>query len=1001
MKKTKLSKILGIGLTVALVCGLAMAFAAPVSADDDEWSAYALPDAGLDGDYFMDDTITTVGPMERDVDGYFWAYAEFGAGEDEIMHSLDTEGRTWEITDFSADVAGVDIVAIVCSPLDANVVYAADVNEVYKTEDGGDTWEEVGDFDIDIGGDISTLAVGWDDDNDPRVFVGCTDDAAGDDDGDATDDGIFYLYDVPFGADWASLELDVGEDAGLDDDLSVFGLAVSPTFADDPWQAALVVSTENGQTFLVSHEGSDTGGWTAVEIDDDADADMEATEGSDPVFPSDWTGPDWEGEDTEVFVGIVGPLHAGGEGGVVRIYGDDAGDFEILDDIDDDVRSMDIVGAMGSTQMLAGEEDDADVWFSWDDGDNWEQATVEGIGPAGAGPVLAVAMDSAFNEDAGMGWATTDGAECGVSMTIDGGTSWQGVGLMDTDIDELLAAAIVVDSPEMVYLLTEDAGNAAELLRYDSGADVWTRLYEEAQYNIGAPDTFAVLGDTILLADAGNTDIIVSSNAGQTFAAPDEEPADNINALLLVDEETWWVGDDDGDLYVTDDAGDRTWDVFDITNDAITSLAVRGDEAICGTADGEIWYSEDAGETWDIVGEQIDATAADNDTYVCFDAGNDNSDVIYAASDDTLARFQFLTTDLTEDWEVYDDGTAPANTLDDATGIACLEGVLYAGNGDDAEGVMRVVEPLFDLDDVTNSEIDEEVDAGMAAGDILDGGIIITATSPNTIWGIETGAGGDQVLWTYTDLMIGPTAGLMASPDTTTYTLAWDGFGNATDYEVASYSDEDMRAAYVSYDQDTGDDDPLVIVDDDNAGEFVDGGTNYWWQVRASAPVHSKWSAVSSFNTGAAQLGVDEDTFAPSLGATNVPASPSFAWGNLEDADSYVMQLSDTADFSNILEEATVTSPSYQATSTLNAGQNYFWRVKSIAGATESIWSVGTFTIAVPAPEAPTPPPPAEAPQIVIPAAEQIAPKWIYAIIGIGATLATVVIVLITKTRKH
>ncbi|UCC90767.1 MAG: hypothetical protein JSW24_00970 [Dehalococcoidia bacterium] len=39
-------------------------------------------------------------------------------------------------------------------------------------------------------------------------------------------------------------------------------------------------------------------------------------------------------------------------------------------------------------------------------------------------------------------------------------------------------------------------------------------------------------------------------------------------------------------------------------------------------------------------------------------------------------------------------------------------------------------------------------------------------------------------------------------------------------------------------------------------------------------------------------------------------------------------------------------------------------------------------------------------PVIDIPPAQQITPIWIYAIIGVGAALAIVVIVLIVRTRK-
>jgi hypothetical protein len=43
---------------------------------------------------------------------------------------------------------------------------------------------------------------------------------------------------------------------------------------------------------------------------------------------------------------------------------------------------------------------------------------------------------------------------------------------------------------------------------------------------------------------------------------------------------------------------------------------------------------------------------------------------------------------------------------------------------------------------------------------------------------------------------------------------------------------------------------------------------------------------------------------------------------------------------------------------------------------------------------------PTPAPVVEIPPAQQITPTWVYAIIGIGAALAVVVIVYIIRTRK-
>ena len=81
----------------------------------------------------------------------------------------------------------------------------------------------------------------------------------------------------------------------------------------------------------------------------------------------------------------------------------------------------------------------------------------------------------------------------------------------------------------------------------------------------------------------------------------------------------------------------------------------------------------------------------------------------------------------------------------------------------------------------------------------------------------------------------------------------------------------------------------------------------------------------------------------------------------------------------------------------------YYWQVIAWEDGTRlTTSSVGVFnTMAEPV--EPTPPVVVEtqpAPVINIPPAEQITPTWIYAIIGIGAALAVVVIVLIVRTRR-
>jgi len=1053
MKNRKLSKILGVVLTLSLVFSLGLVFtAAPVAADDDEWSMYDFPAQGAGSDYFFDITVTD-GPavIDRDADGYFWAYVQLGAGNDHVIKSLDTEGRTWDLTAYDTDFpGGGPVVDIDCSPLDADVAYiiGGTTNTVYKTLDGGDSWAEVGNAALLIDSRaaavvLADIAVGWDDDGDARVFVSGT---------SATPEGIvFYMYDVAFGTNWMDLTADVIGAVPL----GILGLSVSPAFEDDAFQSVLAINATD--TYIAYHVGSNPGGWADILIQNTTPAAFVAVDGSDPAYPEDFNSDDFNADDQEIFVGIDGALHAAGNGGVVRICGVTPACREILDpaDLTEDIISLDVVGNVGNVQLLAGESgrraaSGCDVWYSYDDGEQWDSAGAQGIQPAGAIGALAgntyVIMDDDFDEDTGMGWAATDAVavatETCFSGTIDGGASWQGYSLINTDSVNLFSFAVQAKSPDTVWWFSDDTAGDADLFRFDGSN--WERVYEENQYAgalIANPDAVTAYDDTVVLYDtaATTTDIIFSSNGGQTFADTDEEPCDDaaaegINVLIMVDEETWWVGDSGiaggGDLYVTDDAGDRCWTgPFDIvaTADSITSLAVSGDTALAGNNDSEAFYSDDEGETWLQVdtGTPVDAGVADN-TYVAFDDGDAN--IAYAAADDTLARFTDLS-DLAGNWEAWDfmgDQAAFADTLAAQVtfnGISCLDGVVYASTVDlmttdfdndanaatvDAAGALwRCVNPLEDLLDADASDWDWPtagltVTAAVVGTDNFDG-LQVTPIGSNALWCNDASL---VTLWVYDDLLVGPTDGLLCDPGTDQLILEWDGLsGNATDWDVMVYSSEDMRAAYRSFDDNTADDDTILIAQDGVvtpgvAGHVIslDSCTMQWWKVRAFAPVHSKWSAVQTCGTGAGLLGIDEYTFSPTPGDVDVPLDPSFGWVNLS-VDSYDFEFSTVADFSTIMDSASIVDPVYNLPMTLEYDTNYFWRARPVCGGTPGTWAYATFTTTTESAVAPAPPP-ADTPEIVIPPVQQITPKYIYAIIAIGASLAGLVIGLIVRTRR-
>jgi len=652
----------------------------------------------------------------------------------------------------------------------------------------------------------------------------------------------------------------------------------------------------------------------------------------------------------------------------------------------------------------------ADVWYSDDDGDNWLQASDEGIQPAGQGNTYVI-CDEDIADD-GMGWAATDASAGdndggGLHLTMSGGESWVGIGMLDTDAAALVDIGPSPDwvSDDFMFVLYSNTDLDVEMLRYD-GTN-WERIFEsDDQYGAQTLDLIDCSpefgsDETVYAALTGGPNIFISEDSGTIWTETRNAPI-TMASWLIVDSDTIIAGGTDSNVYVTDLQGRRAWDDYAVTttaNQTITSLAADGDTVICGTDGSEVFLSEDFAEEWDVVGDLAAETTADQATYVGFDT--DDISIIYAASDDVVCRY-LDTGDTTLDWEVFTlDGTPS-----DITGLAVADGVVYVSDAaqptDGADGaIQRTVNPLDDVDDVDETEFDHMFEGLTDAAD-EEFDLMYLSEGSTFLFGVDLDS---AIIWTLEDLLVGPPTGGSSDPGEDSCTLDWNAFDNATDYDVRVYSDSDMGLAYEWYDAATGDDDPVLNVTDAvttgaHAGDDLDAGTQYWWQVRATEPLNSKWSDVWTFTTLPATMTIDADQFGPAIGATNVPIMPSFGWALITEADHYMFELADNPDFTTPIVSTTTTNPVFQLDTALAYSTNYFWRVKAVSGTAESDWATGTFTTMAEPVVAPAPPPPAEAPTITIPPTEEVAPKWIYAIIGIGASLAVVVIVLIVRTRK-
>jgi len=302
----------------------------------------------------------------------------------------------------------------------------------------------------------------------------------------------------------------------------------------------------------------------------------------------------------------------------------------------------------------------------------------------------------------------------------------------------------------------------------------------------------------------------------------------------------------------------------------------------------------------------------------------------------------------------------------------------------------------------------------------------LTADTNTFLWAIDNepydmAMGALGTVWQYEDCVAkaGPTlktpindAKIAADPCecyNAPFALSWERLCLACEYDVQIAADADFTILVI--------DERNYLPGDPEHPAFIVGkelacAATFYWRVRSANAefcgdiIHSPWSEVRSFTVEIGPFG-GVTLLAPAQGATDVAVTNvGFTWSGVTGATGYRFLLSGRSDVTVPLVSTVITSTGYTYTGTLDNSTPYYWRVSAMKDDTIlGTSAIGTFTtVAVAVP--PTPPvvieevPPAAPPVIKIPPAQMITPTWIYAIIGVGAALAIVVIVLIVRTRR-
>lgn len=999
MFKTKISKVLGVVLTAAMVLSM-FTVATPVAAANQAWSKISLPGSGSTGGYVVSapgDRFDNIGILEWNADkSAVYATAEYD-GAAAIFKSTDA-GRTWKKLTIPTVTGGI-IYDFVASSVNVNELYFTDGRDIFTSKDGGATWNYLSNVFTwatanawatpPISGTnlIVTLDIGYAGAN-KYVFVG-TAVFGGTDSGN----GVYMCQETAFGMPWSDLDID-SQRASAWTACSVWDVVVDPTdFATK--QGVLAVATNNSSKTVITAKyfGNQ---WNQTALCKDAEVMQDnVTSIATPYHAELWLPADFSSSLTSgKFQAWLALATFSGQGDVYLWYGgaDKTIDLNVSGlGSETEVSDIDGAGGVGTAKLIIGgylstATDVPSTWYSAD-GLTFAKTSKAPTGDDGWYNAEVTVLALADFATSGKALAGTGGWDCGVSYTADFGKTWNQISMMSQAITEIDNIA------GNLFIVTYDYVEGS-VWRLTNG--VYERVFSTSMVSESGYIDVAVspAGDAVFVADLGGTTIWRSLDNGQTFTAQVSsittvDGGATINSWFVSNANTVLVGGS-GKVYQTSTNG-VLWFGRACAVGTVTSFAVStdGSTLVVGGSNGSISRSTDGGVTW----STPTAVAISGTSLVTFQNGS--NDVVYLTSSNGGAyKYDFAAT--APAWIQIDNVVTTGNTFDSGSyadvdeGVGIFSGIASGGN------VLYVLDGDWDnLIRITNVGTSYKAGIIPAPTTASDAYKLIGIAAPgaNMLYGIF-----DDELYVYTDKMAVPVANVQTTKVTTEgFTITWDALNVDNSNVTVGYYiivTDAATAVKVAYGTTTGTETTATTL----KVTGLDEDTVYQISVWAVDPVMS-FVGTASVSTQPEKLTYNFNLM-PTNGASNVPVNPVFAWDSVSTAVSYDLILSTDptfADATKVLATKNLTTNYWAYDGTLDNSASYYWRVRVNTANSTSEWFPAVFTTVkadAAAVEVNNPPDiTLEVPQAEIPA-------YIWLIVAVGAVLTIAVIVLIVRTRR-
>ena len=1028
MFKTKISKVLGVVLTAAMVLSM-FTVATPVAAANQAWSKISLPGSGSTGGYVVSATdvrFDLIGQLEWNADKTA-VYATAVYNDTMCIFKSTDAGRTWkmvfedgETADLTDSYGGTAYIFDICaSSVNANEIYFTDGYDIFTTKDGGVTWNRLSNVYIwsadndwlnQPEGVIVTLDVGYAGAN-KYVFTGTASF------GTTGVNGVYMCQETAFGMPWSDLSIatqghnwltgDGGDPEVFSPDCNVWDVVVDPTdFATK--QGVIAVAQDNdGNTWITAKYFGNQ--WNQTSLCKDAEVMQDnATSIATPYHAELWLPSDFSSSLTSgKFQAWLALATMSDQGDVYLWYGgaDKTIDLNVSGlDTETEVSDIDGAGGVGTAKLIIGGYTNTSDWKpkTWYSADGLT-FTKTSKAPTGD--------DSWYDEDvtvlaladfttSGKALAGTGGWDCGVSYTADFGKTWNQISMMRQAITEIDNIA------GNLFIVTYDYVEGS-VWRLTNG--VYERVFSTSMVSTSGYIDVAVspAGDAVFVADLGGTTIWRSLDNGQTFTAQVSSittaGGTAINSWFVSNANTILVGGS-GVVYQTSTNG-VLWFARTCAVGTVTSFTVStdGSTLVAAGSDGKVSKSTDGGVTWSTASAAAPTVSATS--LVTFQNGS-NSVVYLTGNSGRAFVYDFAAT--TPTWTRVDNAVTGAYAFDSSSyadvdeGVGIFSGIASGGN------VLYVLDGDWDnLIRITNVGTSYKAGIIPAPTDADDATKLIGIAAPgaNMLYGIF-----DDELYVYTDKMAVPVANVQATATTESVKVTWDALNvdntgvtvkyfvvvtdAATAYKVA-YT---VTAADVNQTATAGITSLTATFKNGVSGFIVSEDTVYQVSVWAVSPVMS-FVGTASVSTQPQPLTYTVNLM-PTNGASNVPVNPVFAWDSVSTAVSYDLVLSTDptfADATKVLATKNLTTNYWAYDGTLDNSASYYWRVRVNTANSTSEWFPAVFTT-VKADAAPVEV--NNPPDITLEVPQAETPAYIWLIVAVGAVLTIAVIVLIVRTRR-